>query len=34
LETSDLAVLGSAKKIIITKDDTIIMGGAGAKEDV
>jgi len=27
-------VLGSAKKIIITKDDTIIIGGAGAKKDV
>jgi chaperonin GroEL len=34
LETADLAVLGQAKKVIITKDDTIIMGGAGAKAEV
>ena len=34
LEGADLAVLGQAKKIIITKDDTIIMGGAGVKNDV
>ena len=34
LETADLAVLGQAKKVIITKDDTIIMGGAGAKVEV
>lgn len=26
--------MGIAKKIIITKDDTIIMGGAGEKKDV
>ena len=34
LDGADLAVLGQGKKIIITKDDTIIMGGAGAKNDV
>ena len=34
LETSDLTVLGTAKKVIITKDDTIIMGGAGQKNDL
>jgi chaperonin GroEL len=34
LETADLTVLGQAKKVIITKDDTIIMGGAGAKAEV
>lgn len=34
LESADLAVLGTAKKVIITKDDTIIMGGAGSKNDV
>lgn len=34
LETSDPTVLGTAKKVIITKDDTIIMGGAGQKSDV
>lgn len=34
IENSDVSVMGSAKKIIITKDDIIIMGGAGTKEDV
>jgi chaperonin GroEL len=34
LESADLAVLGQAKKVIITKDDTIIMGGNGAKSEV
>ena len=34
LENADLTVLGQAKKVIITKDDTIIMGGVGTKEDV
>ena len=34
LETSDLSVLGSCKTIIISKDDTIIMGGNGAKGEV
>jgi len=34
LDNADVSVLGNAKKVIITKDDTIIMGGAGAKEDV
>jgi chaperonin GroEL len=34
IETADVTVLGTAKKVIITKDDTIIMGGSGAKEDV
>lgn len=34
LESSEISVLGSAKKIIITKDDTIIMGGLGEKKDV
>ena len=29
LETSDLSVLGSCKTVIISKDDTIIMGGSG-----
>lgn len=27
LENSEVSVLGTAKKVIITKDDTIIMGG-------
>jgi chaperonin GroEL len=34
IETSEITILGTAKKVIITKDDTIIMGGAGLKEDV
>lgn len=34
LEDGDLSVLGQAKQVIITKDDTIIMGGAGEKKDV
>lgn len=34
LETADLNSLGSAKKIIITKDDTIIMGGQGEKKEL
>jgi chaperonin GroEL len=34
IDKADVAVLGQAKKVIITKDDTIIMGGAGTKKDV
>lgn len=34
LENSDPTVLGTAKKVIITKDDIIIMGGSGTKTDV
>lgn len=34
LEGADLSALGSAKQVIISKDDTIIMGGAGEKADV
>jgi chaperonin GroEL len=34
LENADISVLGHAKKVIITKDDSIIMGGAGQKNDV
>jgi len=34
LSDADLSVLGSAKSVIITKDSTIIMGGAGSREDV
>jgi chaperonin GroEL len=29
LETAEVSVLGQAKRVIITKDDTIIMGGLG-----
>lgn len=34
LETADISCMGSAKKIIISKDDTVIMGGAGEAADV
>ena len=34
LDDADLDVLGTADKIIISKDDTIIMGGAGENADV
>lgn len=34
LETSEVSVLGTAKKIIVTKDDTIIIGGAGSKDEL
>lgn len=34
LEKSDLSVLGKAKKIVITKDDTIILGGVGEQADL
>lgn len=34
LEDADLSVLGSAKSVIISKDDTILMGGAGSKAEV
>ena len=34
LEEVKLEELGSAKKITITKDDTLILGGKGAKEDI
>ena len=34
LDEVDLDVLGSADSIIISKDDTIIMGGKGETEDV
>lgn len=34
LENADLSYLGSAKQVIITKDSTIIMGGAGTTEEV
>jgi chaperonin GroEL len=32
LEEADTNVLGSAKQVIVTKDDTIIMDGAGEKD--
>lgn len=34
LETSDETCLGSAKKVIITKDDCMIMGGLGDQKEI
>jgi len=34
LETSDLKVLGQAKHVIVTKDETTIIEGAGKKADI
>jgi chaperonin GroEL len=34
LETAEVSVLGTAKKVIVTKDDTIIMGGVGSKDEL
>jgi chaperonin GroEL len=34
LDGADMSVMGSAKSIIMSKDDTIIMGGAGTTEEV
>lgn len=34
LEEADVEVLGTAKKVIITKDDTIILDGQGEKTDI
>ena len=34
LESVTLDMLGQAKKVSITKDDTIVLGGAGAKDQV
>lgn len=34
METSEVDVLGLAKKVIIDKDDTIILGGGGSQEDL
>ena len=34
LDEAELDVLGTAKNVIITKDDTIIMGGAGEKAEI
>ena len=34
LDGADMSVMGSAKQVIISKDDTIIMGGAGTSDDV
>ncbi len=34
LETVDLAVMGRAKRVVITKDNTTIIEGAGKKKDI
>lgn len=34
LETADLDVLGRARKVVVTKDETTIVEGAGTKEDI
>jgi len=34
LETADISMMGRAKKITITKDDTIILDGAGDKSAI
>lgn len=34
LETADETCLGSAKKVIITKDDCMIMGGSGDSKEI
>jgi len=34
LETADDSSLGQAKKVIVTKDDCIIMGGSGESKDL
>ena len=34
LDTADLSLLGSARKVIVTKDDTTIIEGAGSGADV
>ena len=34
LENVTLDMLGQAKKVSITKDDTIVLGGAGAKDQI
>nr|BAL45644.1 heat shock protein 60 [Ulva pertusa] len=34
LETTELEALGTARKVTITKDDTILLDGAGAKDSI
>ena len=34
LETADLALLGTARKVVVTKDDTTIVEGAGSSEQI
>ncbi|MDO5721838.1 MAG: chaperonin GroEL [Actinomycetaceae bacterium] len=34
LETADIDVLGTSRKVVVTKDETTIVDGAGAKESI
>ena len=34
LETADLPLLGQARKVVITKDDTTIVDGAGSEDQI
>lgn len=34
LETSDETCLGQAKRVVVTKDDCMIMGGSGDKKEI
>lgn len=34
LDTAEISVLGTARKVIVTKDDTLILDGAGDKADL
>ena len=34
LETADVGMLGSARKIVVTKDETTIVEGAGSEDDI
>jgi chaperonin GroEL len=34
LDGVDLTMLGSADKVVVTKDETTIVSGGGAKEDI
>jgi chaperonin GroEL len=34
LETADLDILGSARKVVVTKDETTVVEGAGTKADI
>jgi chaperonin GroEL len=34
METIELAMLGSAKRVTLTKDDTIVLHGGGGREKI
>jgi len=34
LETADVEMLGSARKIVVTKDETTIVEGSGSEDDI